>query len=172
MAGSLAQVSKVTLSTPTASCVLTGIDSDHIYMATMSNAQPVTDNKNIVFHLTKSGSADTTKNYDHSARSLKSNTTFGTTSGTNSSAHSFAYSCGNGTGEKANAILYLYNFNDASEYSFYTVDSSWYSSSPYIIGFQGGVVHTVASASDGVAWSCESGVNFAAGTEFALYRVT
>ena len=37
------------------------------------------------------------------------------------------------------------------------------------MGAIGGIVHTVASASDGVSFTMESGVNIEAGAEFALY---
>ena len=61
MAGSLVEIQKTTLASATASVVLTGIDSTYdVYMVRYSNMQPVTDNKNMVFHITKSGSADTT----------------------------------------------------------------------------------------------------------------
>ena len=170
MAGSLVLIKEITLASATASAVLTGIDStDDVYMVRVSNMQPVTDNKNMVFHITKSGSADTTSNYDHSAMKLYSNTSYGNTGGANASSATFAWSLGNGTGEKGNAILYLFNFPDASEYSFITAESSFLNMTPELVGFQGGIVHTVASASDGVSFTMESGVNIEAGAKFALY---
>ncbi len=170
MAGSLIKIQEITLSTPTASAVLTGIDSTYdVYMVRVSNVQPVTDNKNLIFRITKSGSADTTANYDHSAKLLRGNTTFSTTSGTNATSSTFAFSLGNATGEKANAILYLFNFPNASEYSFMTVESNFLDLTPNLVGFQGGIVHTVASASDGVSFEMESGVNINTGAEFTLY---
>ena len=170
MAGSLIEIQKITLSTPTASAVLTGIDSTYdVYKLVISNMQPVTDNKNSIFHITKSGSADTTSNYDHAFRSLRAATSFGTSSGTNASSATFAWSEGNGTGEVANAVLYLFNFANASEYSFMTVESNWYGADSNLYGAQGGIVHTVASASDGVSLTMESGVNINTGAEFTLY---
>ena len=170
MAGSLILIQKETLASATASVVLTGIDSTYdVYMVRVSNMQPVTDNKNMVFHITKSGSADTTSNYDHAASQFKSEAGFSTTAGTNASSATFAWSMGNGTGEKGNAILYLFNFANASEWSFITAESSWYNLTPNLRSFQGSIAHTVASASDGVSFTMESGVNIEAGAEFALY---
>ena len=173
MAGSLNLIQKITLSTPTASAVLTGIDSTYdVYMVRVSNMQPVTDNKNSIFHITKSGSADSTANYDHSYEYLNSTSAFGISAGQNGSSATFAWSQGNGTGEKANAILYLFNFPDASEFSYITVESNWCDITPDFVGAQGGIVHTVASASDGVSFTMESGVNINTGAEFALYGIT
>ena len=170
MAGSLIKIQEITLSTPTASAVLTGIDSTYdVYMLRISNVQPVTDNKNVVFRITKSGSADTTANYDTAGKNLKGNSSFSNSSGTNGTSVTFAFSLGNGTGEKANAILYLFNFANPSEYSFITAESSFLNVTPELVGFQGGFVHTVASASDGVSITMESGVNINTGAEFTLY---
>ncbi len=170
MAGSLVLIKKETLASATASVVLTGIDSTYdVYMVAVSNVQPVTDNKNLIFRITKSGSADTTANYDKAGKLLYANTSFGNDSGTNGTSTTFAFSIGNGTGEKANAILYLYNFAQASEYSFFTAESSWLDANGVLNSFQGGGVHTVASASDGVSFTMESSVNIEAGAEFALY---
>ena len=170
MAGSLILIQEITLGSATASAVLTGIDSTYdVYMVRISNVQPVTDNKNMISHITKSGSADTTANYDHAFKSLRAGSSFGTSSGTNASSFTFAWSQGNGTGEKANAILYLFNFPNASEYSFITVESNWFGADSNLYGAQGSLAHTVASASDGVSFTMESGVNIEAGAEFALY---
>jgi hypothetical protein len=40
------------------------------------------------------------------------------------------------------------------------------------MGAIGGIVHTVASASDGVSFTMESAVNINTGAEFALYGIT
>ena len=170
MAGSLVEIQKITLSTPTASAVLTGIDSTYdVYMVRMSNVQPVTDNKNCLFRITKSGEADTTSNYDSADKGLRTGGSFYNNSGTNATSRTFAHSLGNGTGEKANVILYLFNFANASEYSVITVESSFVNVLGELNGSQGGIVHTVESASDGVSFTMESSVNINTGAEFTLY---
>jgi hypothetical protein len=171
MAGSLNLIQKITLSTPTASAKLTGIDSTYnVYMVRFSNVQPVTDNKNLVFQITKSGTADSTTNYDHANVHLKIDTSFSSSAGTDSTSSTFAWSQGNDTGEKASGILYLFNFPNASEYSFITVDSNWRHGTGFM-GAVGGITHTVASASDGVEFTMESATNINTGAEFALYGI-
>ena len=170
MAGSLVLIEKITLDSATAEVILDGIDSTYdVYMVRISNMQPATDNKNMVFHVTKSGSADDTSNYDHAFKTFRVNTAFQSSAGTNASSATFGWSQGNGTGEKLSATLYLFNFPNSSEYSFVTVESMWVNVTPDFLGAQGGIVHTVASASDGVSFTMESGVNINSGAEFSLY---
>ena len=64
-------------------------------------------------------------------------------------------------------VLYLFNFPNANEYSFITQETTQISSSGLFRGRQGGAVHTVASASDGMEFKMASG-NIASG-RFVLY---
>ncbi len=69
-----------------------------------------------------------------------------------------------------NAIIHLFQFNSASEYSWLTLESvAADNANPNIKGKQGGAVHRVASASDGVQLHVASG-NISAGT-MTLYKV-
>ena len=170
MAGSLVLIQETTLSTPTASVVLTGIDSTYnVFMVSVSNVQPVTDNKNLQLRVTKSGTAQSDSEYDTAGKNLQTSGTFGNSSGTNATSVTFAFSLGNQTNETANAILYLFNFANASEFSFITAESNFLNNTPSLVGFQGGFVHTVASASDGVSFEMESSVNINTGASFKLY---
>ena len=170
MAGSLVLIQETTLSTPTASVVLTGIDSTYnVYKVVVQNVQPVTDNKNLQLRVTKSGTAQSDSEYDTGGKNLNASQSFSNSSGTNATSVTFAFSLGNGTNETANAILYLFNFANASEYSFITAESSFLNLTPSLVGFQGGYVHTVASASDGVSFQMESSVNINTGASFKLY---
>ena len=172
MAGKLVQVATETVTSSVASVTLTGIDSDDVYMVAYNNVTPSTDVRSISLRVTKSGTADTTSNYDYAYKSLRSAGSFGNGAFTNDTEWQYlvADSVGTGTSESANGILYLYNFNNASEYSFITSEVTEINSSAEARGNQGGGVHTVASASDGVFWFDTAGGNIASGT-FTLYRV-
>jgi hypothetical protein len=167
MAGKLVQVATETVTSPVASVTLTGIDSDDVYMLAISGAVPTGAGDGLL-RVTKSGTADTTANYDRALKGLRTDTTFSNLSATN--ATEFRYIGGWSTVTTSsvggNAILYLYNFNSSSEYSFITSESvtMWSSGT---LGGQGGGVHTVASASDGIQFFF--GSNIASGT-FTLYR--
>jgi hypothetical protein len=168
MAGKLVQVATNTVTSAVSSVTLTGIDSDDVYMVAVNNFDVDTDAVTSKLRVTVSGSADSTSNYDQSAKILFANTSFSTSSGTNLDRIDF-YLQGTGIGEQSNFIFYLYNFNNSSEYSFATVESSAVDSFARNLGRQGGFVHTVAQACNGVQFFLSSG-NIASGT-FTLFKV-
>jgi len=167
MAGSLILIQETTVSSATATVTLTGIDSTFdVYKVVYDNVQCDTDAQNFRIRVTKSGSADTTSNYDQAYKKLDSSTTFGNRSNTNQSYWE-TEELGTATQEQNNGVLYLFNFNNSSEYSFITVEESTFNTAQQLTGRQGGGVHTVASASDGIQFLMESG-NIDNGT-FTLY---
>ena len=169
MSGSLIKIDEEIVTSAVASVTLTGIDSTYdVYKVVLNNIQPTSDNRNLFYRVTKSGSPQSDSEYDNAGKSLRTASSFFDSSGTNATSVSFAFSLGNNTGEKTNAVLYLFNFANASEYSFATVESNFLDVTPELLGYQGGIVHTVASASDGVNFTLESSDNFQSGT-FTLY---
>jgi len=167
MAGQLIQVATETVTSAVGSVTLTGIDSDDVYMVVVSNYQPVTDNTNLRIRVTVTGTADSSANYDLAGKFLANPNFF--------NFHSIGQtqfqgsSQGTNTGEVTNQILYLFNFNNASEYSFMTLEENGRDASGNQLGFQGGIVHTVTQACDGIQFFQSSG-NIASGT-FTLYKV-
>jgi len=174
MAGKLIQVATETVTSAVASVTLTGIDSDDVYMLAVSNCIPVTNGANGELRVTKSGTAQSDSNYDFAFKGLRTDTTFSNLSSTGSSKWTYpiGWSTRNTASEagvSGNAIIYLYNFNSSSEYSFITVETATkYSGGT--LGPQGGAVHTVASASDGIHFQWSSG-NIDVGAVFTLYKV-
>lgn len=166
----LEEIQKTTLGSATGSVTLTGIDSTYdVYMVRLSNVQPASDNKNLLWRVTKGGSPQSGAEYDFAGLNIYSHTSNGATSGANQTSNTFAHSCGNATGEKASAVLYLFNFASTSEYDFATAESTWIDATPNTLGMASGIVHTVASASDGIHFFFESSANINAGAEFVLY---
>ena len=168
--GALKEIQKVTLDSDTNSVSLTGIDSTYnVYMVTITNLKTATDNKNCLFRVNKSGSADTTSNYDLAYKLLRDDTTFSNNSQTNGTDAYITNNLGTSTSEFGNFIMYLFNFNSSSEYSFATVETTDLRYDVKLMGRQGGFVHTEASASDGIQFLMNTG-NIASGT-FTLYKV-
>jgi hypothetical protein len=169
MAGQLVQVATETVSSPVASVTLTGIDSDDVYMLAISGVVPAGAGDGLL-RVTKSGTADTTANYDRALKGLRTDTTFTNLSATNATEfrHIGGWSTVTTSSVGGHSIVYLYNFNSSSEYSFISSESAtmW---SGGTLGAQGGGVHTVASASDGIHFTF-GGDNIASGT-FTLYKV-
>jgi len=167
--GKLVQVDTFTVSSAVASVTLTGIDSDDVYMvAFLGTRSSVANNFN--FRITKSGTADSTANYDQAYKLLRSDTTFGNVGNANNTQQQIGYLGGDNATYENNGIIYLYNFNSSSEYSFYTFEiTRSFPTAPTLAGDTGGGVHTVASASDGIQFYNTTG-NLTAGT-FTLYKV-
>ena len=167
MAVSLIKISETTVTSATASVTLTGIDSTYdVYMVRLNNAVPVDDNKYLTYRFTVSGTADSSANYDQALKELRADSAFDNVAQTNQTSGTFD-NAGTGTGEQNNNVMYLFNFNNASEYSFATVEGTARSSSGHLRARQGGSVLTVAQACDGIQFLYTSG-NIASGT-FTLY---
>ena len=79
---------------------------------------------------------------------MRSTSSFINLSTTNAS-YWFYNQNGNNTGEQQNGTMYLFNFNNASEYSFITFESAELTSASELQGLQGGAV-TVAQACNGI----------------------
>ena len=168
MAGSLIKIDEEIVTAAVASVTLTGIDSTYdVYMVKMNNVVGSAYVANNI-RVTTSGTPDTSANYDRANKFLRTDTTFGNISGTNETAW-LNLQVGTGTNEQMNMILYLFNFNNASEYSFCTVELTGLGNAALLAGNQGGGVHTVAQACDGIQFLFSSG-NITSGT-FTLYAL-
>ena len=166
MAGQLIQVATNTVTSAVASVTLTGIDSDDVYMVAYNNVLPSLDTQLLSNRVTVSGTADTTANYDWAYKLLNAAGAFSNISATNDTDNVLGTN-GTGGNESTNGIMYLLNFNNASEYSFGTVENTIRESDTNLRGIQGGYVHTVAQACDGIQFFYASG-NIDSGT-FTLY---
>ena len=166
MAGSLVLVNSLTASS-SASITLTGVDSTYdVYQVVISNVVGSTDLTDVHLRLTVSGSADDSANYSRACVQIKADSSFSDQS-ENNVTKDILGDTGTGTGEKLNAVLYLFNFSNASEYSFYTYETSYLTATPDLRGRQGGSVLKETQATDGLHFYMSSG-NIASG-EFKLY---
>jgi hypothetical protein len=170
MAGSLIKIAETTVSSATASVTLTGIDSTYdVYMVRLNNVQGDTDSVSFKERFTVSGTAQSTANYDYAAKTLRDNAAFANNYATNQTELfvNTQTAMGTGTGETLQGVRYLFNFNNASEYSFVTMEMVFRDFDGSARGGQGGGVYTVAEAHNGVNYFFASG-NIASGT-FTLY---
>ena len=157
MADSLVKIDEEIVTSAVASVTLTGINSTYdVYVLVASGLTISVDTQYLYFRVTKdvSGTTETqdSANYDYANKLLKTNTSFSNFSHPDRTSMYFANSpLGNSAGENSNIIYHLYNFNNASEYSFVTVEENCFNStasSSY--GSQGGLVYTVAEAHNGI----------------------
>ena len=120
--------------------------------------------------VTTSGTADSDSEYDIASLDFKTSSSFGNTSGTNQTQWDFSAGIGTSGTNSHNGVMYLFNFNNSSEYSFVTMENTTtrQDTSDELFGFTGGGVHTVAETNDGINFFLASGNNIAGGT-FKLY---
>ena len=124
--------------------------------------------------VTKSGSADTTSNYDVATRYMKADTTHSNGYAANGTKYDCMTTVDAGSEASGNGIYYLMNFANSSEYSFGTISEGHLQASVHTVrGLHGGFTHTVASASDGVLVAFD---NYASGStieegKFSLYGI-
>lgn len=170
MSGSLVLINEEIVSATPSTVQLLGIDSTYdVYMVTYNNVRPTTDDKDLFCRVTVSGTADTDSEYDYSFKQLRADTSFGNTSSTNETAWKLEFAIGNIAGqEMANAIMYLFNFNNSSEYCFMSLEGSNRLQGQNLLAETGGGVHTKAQSCNGLEFFWESSDTFASGT-FRLY---
>jgi len=168
MAGQLIQVAKTVASGTPTTIKVTGIDSDDVYLVTLKGLIPSADDR-LGIRVTKSGTIQTDSNYDNARKGMPTGSSFQNNSDTNDSK--ILLGTTESTGNGAFGLLYLYNFNSSSEYSFLTLETEMWASTPALFGEAGGGVHTVASASDGISFFYNTGSTFADGGEIVLYKV-
>jgi len=170
MAGKLIQVNTATVTVATPSVTLTGIDSDDVYMLAITELATATDNATYGIRPTVIGIGDATADKDFAYKIIKSNTAFENRPLTNQNWMEIFYLLGTGSSsqEKGNGIFYLYNFNNASEYSFITMETAMIRADGGLNSANGGAVETQAQSCDGV--QIIGNANIESGT-FTLYRV-
>ena len=170
MAGSLVHIGSAVASGSAATLSITGIDSTYnVYMVKGFGIENTTDLEDLRGRVTTSGTPDSDSQYDHAFKLFKASGSFADESNTNQDHWRLIDGLGNATNEQAEFIMYLFNFNNSSEYSFFTFDSSYiHGSSGVLMGYEGGGVHTVAETNDGISFHLENSDNFSAGT-FTLY---
>jgi len=170
MAGSLIKIDEEIVSGAVSSVTLTGIDSTYdVYMVRFNNVFASADD-DMQIRVTTSGTADSDSEYDLASKDLKTSGAFGNSSATNQTNWDFSAGIGTSGTNSHNGVMYLFNFNNASEYSFVTMENvtTRQDTSDELFGFQGGGVHTVAETNDGINFFLASGNNIAGGT-FTLY---
>lgn len=173
--GKLVQVDTQTITSATSSLYLSGITTDDVYMVTVNDLFVTTDNTSLNIRVGNGGTADSTANYDGAQLTLYSASSFienGYTNGTNFVGLNNLDQSGSGgatAGSNANAIYYLYNWNNSSEYSFISQEEATMLYTTALYGHQGGGVHTVEQSNSEIHFVMSSST-IASGV-FSLYKV-
>ena len=172
MAGSLIKIDEVDV-TSTVSTVTIGNsnwDSSYdVYQLVIANATCSADAV-MQLRVNVSSSPDTTSNYDYATKTLKTDGTFENnlqTNGTSVPVTPQRLRTGNSFG--LNGTLYIFNANNASEYTFLTTEIASWRDNQNLTGGQGGIVHTVAQAINGFTFYMDLGTDSFTTGNFKLY---
>ena len=167
----LVQVNKAVGDASSSLLTVTGISDNSVYMVAFHSLSNSQNNDPIKGRVTTGGTPDSDSEYD---RALVN---FSTIAGvqanryhTNGDHWQVVENADDDFGG-AQGILYLYNFNNSSEYSFYSQETVGTVSNQQS-GQSGGGVHTVNEANDGFSIYSSGGYNFKAGATLVLYKVT
>jgi hypothetical protein len=169
MAGSLVLLNEVNITSGATANITFSDTSFDVYVLQFNDVIADTDDKDLNFRFTASGTADSSANYDYANKELRADFAFQNRSATNGTYLPVNVSGqGTGTGEACNGTIYAFDFNNASEYSFCTMEITMFDFSERLFGWQGGGVLTVAQATNGFEFFWESSANFSSG-RFVLY---
>jgi hypothetical protein len=175
--GKLIQVATSTVSSPTASVILTGIDSDDVYMLAITNMDSSNTTASSYHYpyirFTESGTPNTTPNYDAVGKLLYSGGTYTNISNPNNDDIQLnLVHVGTGTNQTVQGIYYIYNAYNNTEFTYCTIEGVGIStsSSNELYGGQGGAVLKQATQVDGVELSWSSSQTITSGT-FTLFKV-
>ena len=172
MAGNLIKIDEQIVTSAVSSVDLGGANWDSsydVYKVVISNLKIDTDTVGVVFrYLDTSDNPITVSSYAVAFKVLKANTTFENAYGSGTFSYVTDLYIGNDTGESANLVMYLFNSNDASEYSFHTLEGAYLSQLANLKGQQGGGVLKQTSATKGVRIFLGASGNIDEG-KFTLY---
>jgi hypothetical protein len=168
--GSLIKIDEEIVTSAVSSVTLTGIDSTYdVYMVKLNNVSPATANifrARITKDVAGTPTPQTTTNYDFALKGFKTSGSFENNYNSNQNYIDVTDSFVNASTGNANLIMYIFNANNSSEYTFLTIETSHYAGAE-LYGNQGGAVYTVAEAHNGIQFYFDA-INTDAGT-FTLY---
>ena len=166
----LFQVATSTVTGTPTTVSLTGINDDSVYLVAYNNVTVSSSGIEMMARVTVGGTADSSSEYDNAFKFFRSDGSFSNASNQNGTVFDFKPQQVS-AGRSANGLLYLYNFNNSSEFSFITVEHSFYwSGSNGFSGHIGGSVQTEAQACDGIQFLCSGSGTYVTGI-FTLFKI-
>jgi len=169
MAGSLIKIDEEIVTSAVASVTLTGIDSTYdVYMVRFNNVVPASDGVDLFCRVTESDTPNSTANYDFAVELMRTASSFFGVAHTNYTEFDFGNNIGTATGEATNGIVYIFNANNSSEYTFVTTEFVELNSTPELTSWTGGGVFTSTSSVNGLHFFFDGSSNIDNGT-FTLY---
>lgn len=169
MAGRLIHVQTTEVTSAVGQVDLIGTTTDHVYMVTFVDVQPVNDAVQLISRVLVGSNPGTSASYDRSYSSYSSTSVSNGYGANETFTYVSGSQTGNATSENNQGCLYLHNFNNASAYSIVNVLGVNENYSQSLGGLRGGWIYKVNEACNGIRFYF-SGGNIAKG-KFSLYRI-
>ncbi len=175
MSGALIKIAETTVGSGVSTFDIGGSSWDSsydVYRVVLSNIQltSTSNDARINCRILKSdNSDDDSSNYDYAFLGFRSSTTYDNLPDTNQDKwQNFNYLFRGGTGYGSNGVLHLFNFNNADDYNYLTVEmNSFGYNGSELMGTSGSAIHTVAQVAKGLQFSLTSSTY--AGGKCVLY---
>lgn len=167
--GKLVQVNKAVGDGTSSSLTVTGINTDDVYMIVFHSLSTTTQNDVLKARVTTSGTPDSDSEYDRALVYFSNLGISANRYGSNVDHWQIVENADDDNGG-AQGRLYLYNFNNSSERSYY-IQETVGTVSNQSAGQVGGGVHTVLESNDGFSMYSSAGTNFKTGATLVLYKV-
>tara|TARA_R110000796_G_scaffold170121_3_gene286984 strand:+ start:69 stop:581 length:513 start_codon:yes stop_codon:yes gene_type:complete len=168
MAGSLIKINEV-IASSSATITLTGINTTYnVYQVVASNIVPASDSQALRIRVGTGGTPDSDSEYDMTFKVFESNSGISNHAEVNQTSWR-GVTYGTGTNEAGNLLINCFNFSNASNFSYITLEENTFTNSAHLASFTGGAVHSVNEANDSISFHMASG-NIASGT-FSLYAL-
>ena len=168
MAGSLIKINEV-IASSSATITLTGINTTYnVYQVVASNIVPASDSQALRIRVGTGGTPDSDSEYDMTFKVFESNSGISNHTEVNQTSWR-GVTYGTGTNEAGNLLINCFNFSNASNFSYITLEENTFTNSAHLASFTGGAVHSVNEANDSISFHMASG-NIASGT-FSLYAL-
>jgi len=166
MAGSLIKIDEE-IASSSATITLTGINTTYnVYQVVASNIVPASDSQALRIRVGTGGTPDSDSEYDMTFKVFESNSGISNHTEVNQTSWR-GVTYGTGTNEAGNLLINCFNFSNASNFSYITLEENTFTNSAHLASFTGGAVHSVNEANDSISFHMASG-NIASGT-FTLY---
>jgi len=173
--GQLVQVATTTVSSAVSDVQMLGIDTDDVYMLTGTNITIATNTAYLQTRVIKAGTTQSANSYKVASINMRANTSFQNYSNSGTPRTEMYWSgaqpiSNDVSGETNACLMYLYNFNSSSEYSYVIAnDLTIESGATALNGNNGVFAYAVAEAHNGI--SISGYATTITGGTFCLYKV-
>jgi len=160
MAGSLLRLQEIEVTSSVSTVDVGGNtywdSSYNVYLVRVENLKVSTDGTTLLIRVLTNGTAQTDSTYYQGGYGINSGGFYNNSQAGISEGYA-EFFIGNASGENANGDYFLFNFNNSSNYSFWTYEGTSSGYLDYSVSWTGGGMKKIAEANNGVQFSLNIG---------------